>query len=514
MMKPLGYPCALTVIAAILLLSGCATESYSAIRAGASGSADRAESLFQKAAVPPARQPIAVESESYYVDTAVMLVKDDGLPEMFNKNLQLRFEPRSSLRDATTVLTRATNLRFSYAPDVQGDVDKALLLAGYKNETTLKGFLDQITAQPVPALSWQYKDGQVELFRYTTRVFPLNMPNSDIDFTADASNKNQSVAGGGAATATGHSVAVSSKLKFWDSIEKEVQQMLTPGAGKVVVSKATRSVTVTDTPQALNAVATYIQHLNDVALRKVYLNIQVVTVRNAASDNYGINWSAVYGVLASKYGVTLNSPSLPASFAQGAGAISAVLGAGTGKFETSTALLSVLSSMGKTAKVSTYPQWTMSGVPTHTTVNRSRSYAASVTVVQPTVIGGAPTQTILPATVNYGISLHSVPNVLDADTIQLEESIQISTLDALALFGQAETGQVQLPETSSTSFFPVTTLKHGQTLLMAGLEELDSTIDQAGMGSAENDAVVGTTGSRVGKSTRSTVVVLITPYLM
>lgn len=504
----------LSAAAITVLLTGCTTNRYDQIRAQANSAGVGAEQAYRVATAPLPRAPISVESDGFYVDKVATEVKDDGLPALFYKNLDLRFEPKASLRDATDSLGRATNLRFSFAADVQQDADRPILLSGYKNKTTLKGFLDQITAMPNPALSWQFKDGQIELFRYTTRVFAVNMPNSDNDFTAEISNKNQSTAAAGSAASTGHTMVVASKLRFWGSIEKEIQQMLTPGTGKVVVSQATRSATVTDTPQALNAVASYLRNVNEVALRKVYLNIQVVTVLNTSSDNVGINWNAVYGTLASKYGLALNSPTLPSSFAQGAGTISAVLQAGSGKFATSTALVSILSSMGKTAKVSTYPQWTMSGVPTHTLVNRSQGYAASVAVSQPTTQGGSVTQTITPATINYGISLHSVPHVLDFETVQLEESIQISTLEGLALFGQPQSGQVQLPETSATSFFPVTTLKNGQTLLMAGLEEVGSSINQEGMGSADNDIAVGTTGNRTGKATKSTIVVLITPYLM
>lgn len=504
-----------TTLGVMLLMTGCVTSRYQDISKSATSGTDLAKKTYKQVAAPLPLAPTSSEMDAFYVDKVAMQLKDDGLPEIFNKNLQMMLLPRATLREATTNLARQTKMRFSFSPDVQPDSDKPLFLAGFTSETTLKGFLDQVTAMPNPALSWQFKDGQIELFRYQTRVFALNMPSADKDFVADASNKNSGGAsGGGASTSSGHAVTETSKPRFWLSVDKEIQQMLTPGVGKLVVSQSTRSATVTDTPQALNAVSAYVKNLNATALRRVYLSVEIVTVSESSTDNAGINWNLIYSTMANKYGVTLSSPAVPSTISAGAGAISGILNAGSGNFKTSTALLSILSSLGKTANVATYPQWTMSDVPTHTLVNHSQGYAASVVTAQPTVVGGSVTQTITPGTVNYGTSLHSNPHVMGEDEIELEESIQISTLDGITLFGSSSSGEVQLPQQTATSFFPVVTMKSGQTLVLAGLQELNSVVNQEGMGSADNDLVVGATGNRAGTSTKNTVVVLITPYLM
>lgn len=497
-------------------LVGCATGSYNKIADKTIETSKVAESSFKSLSLPVRNMPVAAESDRFWVNKTAIMVKDDGLPEMFDKTLQLVFEPKSSLRDVTASLSRSTRMRFSFDPDVQAESDKPLLLAGYSKQTTPKGFLDQITAIPNPALSWQYKDGGVEIFRYRTQVFQLTVPTNDITFNGDISNKNTSSGSGstGNSVSTGHVVKQSSEMKFWTSIEAEVKQMLTPNTGKVTVAKATGNVTVTDTPQALNAVEKYIKTINYNATRKIFLNIQVMTVQNSSGDNYGVNWGAVYGVLSSKYGLTFNTPIIPSGITTGAGSISAVVSDPSQLGTTATALAAVLTSMGRTTKLSTYPLWTLSGTPTHASVTKDTGYVQSVTVTPATVAGGAPTQALTPGTITSGISLHSVAKALSNNMVMLEESIEVSTLDALTTFGQVTSGQIQLAEQSKVSFIPTITMKSGETLLIAGMEDLEAKVNQNGIGSAENAFAVGATGNRSGTSTKKSFVILVTPYLM
>ena len=503
-------------LASSIFLTGCMSDRYKNIVSQNDASVQVATKSFKEVIKPLPKMPVAVDSDAFYVEKVATKTKDDGLPPVFDKNLQLRIEPHSSLRDVTMTIARATNMRFSFAPDVQMEADKQLLQAGFKRETTLKGFLDQLTSIPNPALSWQYKDGQIELFRYSTKVFALNMPTTDVDFNGDATNKSRQSGTGstGAAVSSGQSMSVSTKLRFWASVEKEIKQMLTPTTGNVVVSQATRSVTVTDTPQALNAVEAYIQHLNEVALRKVYINVEVMTIKDAKSDSGAINWDAIYSTVKNKYGVNIVSPTMSAAAPTGTGSVTLSLNPGSGNFQASKAIVNILSTMDRTASVKSVPQYTMSDVPAHSMVNHSVGYAASVVTAQPTVAGGSVTQTITPGTVTYGISVHSIPHVLSEDSLELEESIEISTLDGMPTFGSAASGQIQIPLTSATSFFPVTTMKSGQTLIIAGIEETNTDASQNGMGSAENALAVAATGNHVGTLEKSTVVVLLTPYLL
>lgn len=511
----------LTLAIAAVVTSGCATSTFKATKESTEKAFDVAKEAFATTEVE--RKPIAIETNRFWVSKDAILVKEDNLPEIFNESMQLVFEPQTSLREATSFLSRTVGLRFSFASDVQKDSDKRILLTKFKQSTTLRNFLDQMAALSAPAMSWQFKENQVEFYRTKTKVFALNIPKTDNDFSADISTKTQSGGGGGSggasggsaggtSSSTGHSVRLQSRLNFWDSVGQEITPMLTPSLGTLVVSKSTGNITVTDTPQALAAVAAYVEALNETALRRVFLDIQVITVQNNDSSNYGINWGMMYSALQSKYNVSVATPAIPSSISAAAGTISTVLKAGSGDFSGSSAIMAALSDQGKTAKVTAYPQWTMSGVPTHSAVNKSKAYVQSTTVTPAIVAGTSPSVSMVTSVSTVGVSLHSLPRVIDSNTIQLEESIEISSLDKLSPFGPAAS-QVQLPEESHMAFLPITTLKNGETLVLAGMDELDATISQTGVGGAENQLVVGATGTRTSASKRSTVIILITPHL-
>lgn len=494
-----------------LLATGCATPSYQSTKTVATRTTDTAQMAY--ATTQAISRPISKESNKFWVSRDAVLVKDENLPEFFNNSIQINFEPKTSLREAAATMSRSNGLRFSFASDVQADSDKPLLLTGFKQTTTLKGFLQQVSSLSSPAMSWQFKDGQVEFFRTLTKVFPLNIPTTDNEFNADISTKNQAGGGGGSSSSTGHTVKLSSKLNYWDNVSAEISPMLTPGLGKIVVSRSTGNVTVTDTPQALAAVSTYIGNLNETALRRVYLNIQVITVQNTKMDSYGVDWSGVYNVLASKYSLSLATPMLPSSLTSAAGTISAIIKPGSGNFATSSAMMAALSEQGMTTKIASYPQWTMSGIPTHTAVNKSKAYVSSTTVTPATVVGAAPAISMATSISTTGISLHTLARVINSNTVQIEESIEISSLDKLASFGPSSS-QIQLPEESHMAYLPITTLKNGETLVLAGMDALDATVNQSGVGDSENSFIVGSTGMRSGNKGKSTVIILITPHLM
>lgn len=519
-MKP--YP--LLIAVPVVFFTGCSTSSYNKIMNRATETTTVTDNTFKSMASPVSELPIAVESEKFWVSKNALLVKDEGLPETFYRNLQLNFEPKTSLRDITTSLSRSAHMRFSFSDDIQSESDKPILLSGFSKSTTPKGFLDYIAALPNPALSWQYKDGEVEIFRYRTQVFKLDIPKNDSTFKATISNKNASGGSGGGSgssggssavtsSMTGHEVTVDGASKFWTGIEAAIKQMLTEKTGKVSVSRSTGDITVTDTPQALNAIAKYIKTVNYNATRKIYLMVQVMSVESSSADNYGINWSAVYGALSTKYNISLSTPSIVNAASNGGG-ITAVLNDPSKLGTTAQAIASVLTSMGRSTKLATYPLWALSGTPTHASVVRDQSYAQSVSVTPATVAGASPTQSITPGVVTTGISLHSTASVMSDNQIMLEESIEVSTLDAMETFGKIETGQIQTPTKSKLSFLPTTTLRNGETLMLAGMRDLESNVKQNGIGSAENEFAVGTTGNRAGTTTSKSFVLLITPYLM
>lgn len=71
--------------------------------------------------------------------------------------------------------------------------------------------------------------------------------------------------------------AVASRLSVYTSIEEAIKVMLSP-YGKVLASPATGSITVVDTPDSLDRIATYIDRENKSLSRQIAINVTVLSV--------------------------------------------------------------------------------------------------------------------------------------------------------------------------------------------------------------------------------------------
>lgn len=506
----------LGLLVSLLALTGCESVQYREIHSSAKATERDAGALYTQAVAQPKKAKFIKENDGYYVPKVAMEVRDDGLPDVFSKPMDVKFEPKTNLRDVIEFMSRVTGVRFSLAPELSGgDSEKTLLFAGFSRTSTLRGLLDHVTSLPAPALSWHYKNGQVEIYRSITKSFALNMPSGTTTYKSESSNNNQAAGGKGGTASSGQTHTVNTTTNMWATIEKEVAQMLTPNFGKVVSSESTKMITVTDVPQAVNAVGAHIDNLNRTVLRKIFLNVQIVSVKSSSSDNYAMNLSTVFEKLARNYGMGVNfiGAGVQAGFPSNAGSLNVVLQA-NGQADPSSAVVSALSSLGKNASVSSYPIYARHGVPQHTAVNKDFGFLQSTTVTPGVVAGGAPTQALNPGTVTAGVSLHSTVYAIDGSTVSIEQDIEISSLDEIKSIGREATGQIQLPQVSRVSLSPKTDLKIGQTLMIAGLEQQNSQTNQQGMGNAINQWLVGATGSRIGNGDVTRLIVMITPYYL
>ena len=82
--------------------------------------------------------------------------------------------------------------------------------------------------------------------------------------------------------------------------------MLTPGIGRMFMS--TGFITVTDTPQVLETVRTFIEKRNEEMKRQVVLNVEILSIRKTRNEQAGIDWNAVFSdrTLGLKVGSTIH----------------------------------------------------------------------------------------------------------------------------------------------------------------------------------------------------------------
>src|SRR5450830_2043912 len=381
----------------------------------------------------------------------------------------------------------------------------------------LKGLLDTSAARF--GVSWKYIDGSIQFFHTESRNFQINAIPGDSTFTATVTSGATSTGGvstsgsggggsGGGSTSgsavsanNSQNTGVASKLSVYTSIEGAIKVMLSP-YGKVLASPATGAITVVDTPDSLDRIALYIEGENKALSRQIAINVTVLAVTISESDEYGINWTAVYQSLNRKFGISN-------SFTPSTGAVGFTAGIlGSSKFSGTTALINALSEQGKVRRQTTASVVTLNNQPVPVQVARQTSYLQSSQTSIVAQVGT--TTTLIPGVVTAGFNMSILPHVLTNGTVMLQFSTDISTLRSIRQIESNGT-RIESPELDTRNFLQRVSMKSNETLIISGFEQKDDNLDYRGVGTPKNMLLGGDLNAA---SNKEVIVVLITPIAM
>ena len=374
---------------------------------------------------------------------------------------------------------------------------------------TLAGLLDAAAARF--GVFWRYEDGAVSFFYTETRTFEIRAIPGDSSLTASVASSTENGQAGGAAasggdgsSATGaQNTAVSSRLSVFGSIERSVASMLSP-YGKVVASPATGSVSVTDSHDVLQRVASFIDDENKALGKQVMINVTVLAVTLNDVDNYGINWNLVYGDLKSRFGISNTFASAPGSTGFSAG----ILNTAASKFAGSTVMINALSTQGKVRRETSASVATLNNQPVPVQVARQTSFLKSSSTTITANVGTA--TSIEPGTVTAGFNMTILPHVLANGTVMLQFSTDISALRQIRRVSSG-TATIETPELDKRNFLQRVAMKSGETLVVSGFEQTDSNVENQGVGKASFPLFGGGINA---SSSKEVIVILITPMAM
>lgn len=459
----------------------------------------------------PAKAPRVTDSADFYVSTKSVRIRDDVelLPTMFRLPVQMQINPRASIKDLTSQLSAVTGLKFAFAADVTDEISRPTLNNGFSTEQPLKSLLDELASQA--NVSWRFVDGSVEMYRYETKLFQVAaLPGTSENITT-LSNKNSSVGVGSTATSStnGQAYKQDTKVDFWTTTDAEIKQMLTT-KGKSSIAQSSGVITVTDTPQALNNVASYVKQINFLRSRNVQVNVHVYAVDTTAGQNFDLDFQGVLSKLG-RYGMNLASPT--AGVIQGAGSITAIVKNTNSGFNGSTGVLQALGTIGNVSEVDKFSMMTVTGEPAPLNSLTNEGYLAKVSVQQSTVAGGTPTTTLEPGTLTYGTSATLTPTLVSGTELLLRVALDMSAKSSLTKISSTDGGSsIQLPVTTSRSFVHSFNIKSGETLLV-GFQSSINSYASSSIGDPEYDVTLLAGGTRTGSKTTRTLVYAITPSI-
>lgn len=377
----------------------------------------------------------------------------------------------------------------------------------------ISGLLDAVTARL--GLSWRHKDGVVSIFHVDTRFFRINSIPTTSSMTSSVISGAQTSAGVSGNSDTGvqgtagsvQTTNVESRTDFMKDLEDAVKSMLTPNVGRMALSRSSGGLTVTDTQETLDRVATYIEGLNEFATKQVLLNVKVLSVTLSDGNQYGINWDAVYQNIAGRYGLKLSS-ALSASADAIRGSVS-ILENTNSRFAGSDVIVTALAKEGRVSVITQPSVTTLNLEPVPVQVARQVSYLERVELGQTAQVGS--TTSLKPGSVTTGFNMMLLPHILDdSETVLLQYSMNLSNLDNLRTVSSGGS-TIEIPEIDNRIFNQKIKLKSNETLVISGFEQTKSDTRRNGVGSA---GFWGLGGGAKGDKRRDVIVVLITPVVM
>ncbi|EBL9223639.1 PilN family type IVB pilus formation outer membrane protein [Salmonella enterica] len=391
-------------------------------------------------------------------------------------------------------------------------------LNGLRWQGPLGGLLDNITART--GLSCRTDHGAVVFYLTETRTFQFAFLNTRVNSNASVSSGSTSSmgtsggSGGGDNSVSGDSSSSQKTTTLQDrdayeDIRKTMETILTPEKGRYWLSESTGVLTVTDTPQVLETVSHYVDEQNREMNRQVQLSVKVLSVSNTRNEQFGIDWSLVYKSL-QQVGATLNNAGGDIAGATSAGV--SILDMATGsaaRFSGSSLLIKALSEQGDISVVTAQDSTVTNLTPVPIQMADQTVYVAGSATTTTTDVGA--TTTLTPGMITTGFNMTLLPLIRQAGDVQLQVNFNLSDPPGIRSFTSKDgNSYIEMPYTKLRSLSQKVNLRAGQSLVLTGFSQDNTSVRKSGTFTPGN-FLFG--GGRKGEHGRSTLVIIITPLL-
>ncbi|EJU5869867.1 PilN family type IVB pilus formation outer membrane protein [Salmonella enterica] len=391
-------------------------------------------------------------------------------------------------------------------------------LNGLRWQGPLGGLLDNITART--GFSWRTDHGAVVFYLTETRTFQFAFLNTRVNSNASVSSGSTSSmgtsggSGGGDNSVSGDSSSSQKTTTLQDrdayeDIRKTMETILTPEKGRYWLSESTGVLTVTDTPQVLETVSHYVDEQNREMNRQVQLSVKVLSVSNTRNEQFGIDWGLVYKAL-QQVGATLNNAGGDIAGATSAGV--SILDTATGsaaRFSGSSLLIKALSEQGDISVVTSQDSTVTNLTPVPIQMADQTVYVAGSATTTTTDVGA--TTTLTPGMITTGFNMTLLPLIRQAGDVQLQVNFNLSDPPAIRSFTSKDgNSYIEMPYTKLRSLSQKVNLRAGQSLVLTGFSQDNTSVRKSGTFTPGNFFFGG---GRKGEHGRSTLVIIITPLL-
>lgn len=515
----------LTYLVTAALVSCAATEA-------ANVSMDRTDDAIATANKKlSAAQSIATNNFNYEMDSiyvssnSIQRKETENLPTKFSDTIQID-GAYSNMRQVADTLQRLTGY-----PVLLNLENKDVYVRLTQNHGTLADLLNNLCAQTDS--SWSFLQGKLIISDLETETFFIKALPGDVTVQNQV-NSNSGInsqsggtgsageGGGGSATSQSQSSTDMNTIQnvqfnvthsIWANISDTVKGMLSK-KGTMNVSPSTSSITVTDKPSNILKVQQFIKKQNDMLKQQVQIDVQVFTVETDASDNYMINWNLILKGTDASFNVN--------GMAGGGGAATGLvpvftptsttqsftIAANSGSLSGSQLMANAISTKTRSSLVTSAAATTLNNQPVPIQIIEQQGYVSNVSTTQVAQAGSQ--QSVTTGQLSYGFTLNVLPTIEKSGLVNLQLSLNLSSLKALRNF--SVTGAtVQLPDMIQRNAMQKVTMRDGDTYVTTGFDSDFNTITNVGVGSPSFWLFGGGVSAQ---GVRQKVIIMVTPRVV
>ncbi len=553
MFKRKDYKCILHVALLTAVLSGCATQDSESYDRKFSDDIARTREAWSALRQNPLQPDYVVDDNALVISTrSVPLARDAALPTHI-KRVVFKFPGRHALPTLTERISREIGIPIILSPDAlrpasgfapgsgastgagatqvssgggqppgsssqvfSGGSELGALVvnaADYQRtfelqyDGPLDGLLDKLAA--MASLNWKYEDQRLIFYRTQTRSFVIKtLPGSFKLSSSLGGGAGSGGSGGGGGSGNGGSGGgglsgeTENQTDFWTGLESNLKALLS-SSGKMNLDKNAGYLVVTDGNEVLALVEQYVSQMNQLMMRQITLEVEVVTVDLNEAHAAGIDWQAVSNLNIGSF--TYLTPPAPST----AGTPFSIEFAGiNGK----NALVRALQTFGQVSSAYSGVVVTSNRTPAPISVNNTIAY---VRQTSPAVVSGAQVGTVAastgltPGQITTGTNIVLLPMILESNQVLMQCLVSISSLKELTRFdsGSGATQQsVQLPNVDTFTMVQRMAIPSGKTMVVMGY-------DQSRAGSNTNGPYGPLVTGKSGNGNKQSIVIMITPRI-
>ncbi len=485
--------------------------------------------LRQKAVAPAEQIPddlIRVKNDIWLGDSSTIEYEGEAVPTYLEAKdgITLISNRPITLFEIGNMISKITGLTVRYAPELEQDdrtsistadnnqpdieslgqqwTDSTKMIVNYKGP--LSGLLDEVSNRF--GIWWKYEKNEVYFYKFITKTFILyTLPTTP---TVDASITNSGGEGEDSVSAQNSYNATS----VWDEVNATLETMKTSD-GSISMNPGSGTINVTDTPTVIKRIGKYITDMNARMSKQVAISVKVLQVDINNEDGFNFDLGATIA----------QSNNLKTTSWTQSGALensTSTLGMGIlkGKVDLQ-ATFNGLSKEGNAQIITSGSVTTMNNKAAPIKVMRKQSYIKE----QSTTNNGSGDNNSMEIDVetediNTGFMMAVLPRVLDHGRLMIYFNLTLSNLVSLEKIplgsgteDDAKDGFIQNPITEARGFTQELAMKSGETLVLAGFEQVKDQTEKIGTGKPDN-MLLG--GSSSADRSRTLLVIMLTPVVI